>query len=240
MRKEIGEGVKFVKKAVKIADLNKLHKNTHALHIYFPEEQKERASQFYELFSARYNVCLLSPRELKKLQEFKPKQFKTEMEFVKTNAFKRIMTSLKYEKAINLYKSIYNNSASNIIDECLQKFSKEKEQLQEYIRNNGKHIDNHLLEELIGLAEENNLYDYQYEDVYQSFLRNIKKYEFIKCLEKPRSWVDGDVERYTKTINSLLYLQQKHNNFEEFDVILQPKSVTAVEETILEEQLETV
>lgn len=238
MQKEIGNGCKFVKKAVKITDLNKLHKNTHALHIYFPEEQKERASEFYNLLGAKFNICLLSPRELKKLPKIK--NFMTETEFIQSRPFCKIMTSLKYEKAINLYNETYRRSKSDIVDNVLSKFKEQKEILQKYVNKNGKDVPNNLLQELKEIAELKGLYDHSLDDVYSNFLKNIKKYEFISCLSKPNSWEEEELIKYNKLINSLLLLKSKYNDYSELEIEVKEKLINVlpeVEETILEEQI---
>lgn len=233
-RKDIGYGCKFVKKAVKITDLNKLHKSTKALHIYFPEEQKERAKEYYELLGTRYSVCILSPREIKRLPTIK--NFMTEKNFIESTKFAKIMTSLKYEKAIDNFDEIYRSSSSEIIDKVLEKFGNQREILKEYTRKNGKNVPNNLLEELKEIAQLHNLYDHSLDDVYSEFVKNTEKYEFISCLKKPNLWSDEEVVKYRKLINSLLLIKQKYNNFEELEIEVKPKQ----EETILEEQLETV
>lgn len=234
--KSIGTGVKFVKKAVKVADLNRLHKNSYSLHIYFPEENKEEAEQFYSIVKSKHNVCLLSPREFSKLQKINPKQFKTKMEFLKTKSFKKLMTSLKYQEALYLYDEIYSNSKHEIIEKAVENFKKQKNILQKYVKENHVHTPPHLLETLQGLAKENNLYDYEFEDVYQNFLKNIKKYEFVKVLKKPSFYNQEELKVYKNMINSLLLLKSKYNNYENLDIIVSNKTVEEPE-TIVEEEL---
>lgn len=242
-KKDIGDGCKFVKKAVKITDLNKLHKSTKALHIYFSEEQKERAKEFYELFNQKYNVCIISPRELKRLQEINPKQFMTETEFIQSRPFCKIMSSLKYEKAIDNFNDIYRNSQCEIIDNVLNKFKEQREILKDYVRQNRKDVPDRLLQELKEIAELQNLYDKSLDDVYNEFVKNTEKYSFLSCLKKPNSWEHEKVAKYKRLVNSLLLMQKKYNNFEDLDIVVteKPQEVTKIEEeTILEEQLETV
>ena len=239
--KEIGEGCKFVKKAIKFTDLNKLHKSTKALHIYFPEEQKERAKEYYELLGAKYSICILSPREIKRLPKIK--NFMTETEFIQSRPFCKIMTSLKFEKAIDNFNDIYHSSKSEIIDNVLEKFKQQKEILQNYVRQNGKDVPDRLLQELKEIAKLQNLYDCSLDDVYNEFVKNTEKYSFLSCLKKPNSWEHEEIAKYKRLINSLLLMQQKYNNFQDLDIIVteKPKEVTKIEEeTILEEQLETV
>lgn len=238
MERDKGIGVKFVKKAVKITELNKLHKNTHALHIYFPEEQKERASEFYNLLRAKFNICLLSPRELKRLPKIK--NFMTETEFIQSRPFCKIMSSLKYEKALNTYDELYRRTDS-VIENVLSKFKEQRDVLKDYVRQNGRNIPNNLLNELKEIAEIKGLYDHSLDSVYYEFLKNIQKYEFISCLSTPRKWDDEEVAKYNKLINSLLLLKSKYNNFEELDIIVKEKQLEVVavieEETILEEEI---
>lgn len=240
-KKYIGDGCKFVKKAVKITDLNKLHKSTKALHIYFTEENRERAKQYYELLKNRYSICILSPREIKRLPKIK--NFMNEQEFIQSRPFCKIMTSLKYEKALDKYDDIYRSSKSEIIDNVLSKFRDQKEVLRNYVRQNGKNIPNNLLQELKEIAELKGLYDHSLDDVYNEFMNNISKYEFISCFKTPNAWDDEEVAKYQKVINSMLLLKKKYNNFDDLDIVVteKPQEVTKIEEeTILEEQLETV
>lgn len=230
-KKEIGDGTKFVKKAVKIADLNKLHKNTYALHIYFPEEQKERAKEYYELLGAKYSICILSPREIKRLPKIK--NFMTEQEFIQSRPFCKIMTSLKYEKAIDNFDKIYKNNQYEIIDKVLEKFKEQRDILKEYVRKNGKDIPNNLLEELKEVAELHNLYDRSLDDVYNEFVKNIEKYSFFSCLQKPRFWDHEEVVKYKKLISCLLLMKKKYNNFDDLEIDVKPKQ----ENIILQEEL---
>jgi hypothetical protein len=232
-KKEIGDGCKFVKKAVKITDLNRLHKSTKALHIYFSEDQKERAKEFYDLLGVRYSICVLSPRELKRLQEIKQKQFMTEESFITSKPFCKIMSSLKYEKAIDNFDEIYRNSQVEIIDNVLGKFKEQREILKKYVRENGKDVPNNLLDSLKEIAELKGLYDHSLNDVYSEFVKNTEKYSFLTCLKKPSSWETEELVKYRKLINSLLLMKQKYSNFEELEIEVKEKQ-------ILEPELETV
>ena len=236
VKKEKGDGGKFLKKAVKITDLNKLHKSTKALHIYFTEDEKERAKKFYDLFGTKFSICVVSPRELKVVQENKNKQFMTEKEFTESNAFCKIMSSLKYDAAIEEFDNIYRNNSIEIIENALIPFKEQRNTLREYTRKNGKNINDELLNELKEIAKAKNLYDRSLDDVYNKFTSNIKKYDFISCLSRPRSWEHGEVEKYQRLINSMLLLKSKYNNYEEFDITLTPK-VTKVETEELVEEL---
>lgn len=238
--KEKGEGCKFVKKAVKITDLNKLHKSSKALHIYFTEDQKEKASEYWNLLNSRYSVCIISKNEIKKLPKIK--NFMKEEEFLQSRPFCKIMTSLKYEKALDNYNEVYRNSKSDIVDNVLNKFKEQKSILYNYVRVNGKSIPNNLLDSLKEIAELKGLYDHSLDDVYAEFVKNTDKYNFISCLKKPNSWETEEVAKYNKLINSLLLLKKKYNNFEELDIEVKEKPIEVInigEETILEEQLET-
>jgi hypothetical protein len=102
-----------------VTDLNKLHKNTKALHIYFTEEEKERAREYYELLSGKYSICLLSPREIKRLPKIK--NFMSEKEFIESRPFCKIMSSIKYQKAIDNFDNIYRNTQSEIVENVFMK-----------------------------------------------------------------------------------------------------------------------
>jgi len=96
----------------------------------------------------------------------------------------------------------YRKSKSEIIDNVLSKFRDQKDTLYNYVRENGKDVPDRLLQELKEIAEIKGLYDHSLDDVYNEFLKNIQKYEFISCLEQPSSYNEEEIAKYNKLINS--------------------------------------
>ena len=222
---------KFEKKVIQPRDVNKLYTSTKALHIYFTEEEKEKAIRYYRLLHKKYSICIISPRELKRLKQLNSKQFMTETEFQSSNAFCKLMTSLKFDEALDEFDTLYRKSES-IISNVLKPFEQQRQTLKLYVENNGRNIDNDFLDTLKEVAKAKDLYDHSLDDVYNEFNRNIKKYEFINCLSTPRKWHEEEYAKYQRTINCMLLMKKKYNNFEDLEITVTNKKEVESLETV--------
>jgi len=236
--KEIGNGWKFVKKTFKI---NELYKNP-KLTILFVEgdkanldNKKAKALQLDNLVRSRWNVRLIGKNEYNKIKEIH--NLKTFKEFMETKAFHRIATSLLFEKLTDQFDAIYGRN-NEIIQQLLKPFHEDVQKLKEYSSKNGKYVkDNELLDSMIEIAKEYNLYDYSLWDIFKRVEEGIKKYDFVAMIEEPRSWSEENKKKINQLIAQMLLFRKKYYNaYDELEIIVKQPEVVAVteEETILE------
>ena len=155
----------------------------------------------------------------------------TETEFQSSNAFCKLMTSLKFDEALDEFNDLYRD-ANEIITNVLTQFEKQRVTLEEYVNKNGKYIDDDFLDTLKEVAKAKDLYDHSLDDVYNEFNRNIKKYEFINCLSTPRKWHEEEYAKYQRTINCMLLMKKKYNNFEDLEITVTNKKEVESLETV--------
>jgi hypothetical protein len=236
VKKLIGEGYKFDKT---VKNINQLHKQP-GLTILFTEEQKELALQWRKLQN-RWGIVIIGKNEAKKIEgihnHITYKQF---ME--KSKVFKRLATSFLFWDIIEKYEDIYSHNSQQIIQELLKPFAEDVQKLKEYASKNGKYIrDNEVCDSIKAIAKEQNLYDYELWDVYQRVIKNVEKYNFISLI-KNNTHNSEDLAKIKSLINQILYHRKMyHNQFEELEITVKQPEVTKIEEeTILEEQLETI
>lgn len=234
--KSIGNGYKFDKT---VKNINELHKQP-GLTILFTEEQKELALQWRKL-QHKWQIAVVGKNEAKKIEgihnHITYKQF---ME--KSKVFKRLATSFLFWDVIEQYNDVYSHNSQQIIQELLKPFSEDVQKLKDYATANGKYIrDNEVCDSIKAIAKEHNLYDYELWDVYQRVVKNVEKYSFISLI-KNNTHNSEDTAKIKSLINQILYHRKMyHNQFEELEITVKQPEVTKIEEeTILEEQLETV
>jgi hypothetical protein len=197
------EKITFEKETYKINSLNQKPYLT----IYF--EEKEKATQYYELIGKKYKIALIGKREQSKIKNIH--NFMTEQEFQKSKVFKRIVTSVMFDELIETYRSIYSRSSLDIIQNLINPLEKDIEILQDYTSKNGKSIrDNQLLDSMIAIAKEYNLYDYQFMDVYNRCKESLDKYKFLNYIQKPDRWNEENVKEVNSIITQFLYHQKMY------------------------------
>jgi hypothetical protein len=217
--RSIGKGVTFEKETYKINNLNQKPYLT----IYF--EDKERATQYYELIGKKYKIALIGKREQLKIKNIH--NFMTEQEFQKSKTFKRIVTSIMFDELIETYRSIYSRSSLDIIQNLINPLEKDIEILQDYTSKNGKTIrDNELLDSMIAIAKEYNLYDYQFMDVYNRCKESLDKYKFLNYIQKPDRWNEENVKEVNSIITQFLYHQKMYKGLhQELEFVVKEKEV---------------
>ena len=217
--RSIGNGITFEKETFKI---NTLNQNPY-LTIYF--EDKEKASQYYELIGKKYKIALIGKREQLKIKNIH--NFMTEQEFQKSKVFKRIVTSVMFDELIETYRSIYNRSSLNIIQNLINPLEKDIEILQDYTSKNGKTIrDNQLLDSMIAIAKEYNLYDYQFMDVYNRCKESLDKYKFLNYIQKPDRWNEENVKEVNSIITQFLYHQKMYRGLhQELEFVVKEQEI---------------
>ena len=217
--RSIGNGVTFEKETFKVNKLSQTPKLT----IYF--EDKERATQYYELIGKKYKIALIGKREQLKIKNIH--NFMTEQEFQKSKTFKRIVTSIMFDELIETYRSIYSRSSLDIIQNLINPLEKDIEILQDYTSKNGKSIrDNQLLDSMIAIAKEYNLYDYQFMDVYNRCKESLDKYKFLNYIQKPDRWNEKNVKEVNSIITQFLYHQKMYKGLhQELEFVVKEKEV---------------
>ena len=217
--RSIGVGVTFEKETYTI---NKLSQNPY-LTIYF--EDKEKATQHYKLIGKKYKIALVGKREQLKIKNIH--NFMTEQEFQKSKVFKRIVTSVMFDELIETYRSIYNRSSLNIIQNLINPLEKDIEILQDYTSKNGKTIrDNELLDSMIAIAKEYNLYDYQFMDVYNRCKESLDKYKFLNYIQKPDRWNEENIKEINSIITQFLYHQKMYRGLhQELEFVVKEQEI---------------
>lgn len=230
--KEIGTGYKIDKQTFKIEEFHKIPKLT----ICFEETQKNRAKDFYALLHGKFNICVVGKNEFNKLKD--KHNFMTEKQWQDSKSFKRIVTSIKYDELVNEFNNLFDRGDIEIIKELVKPLYDDVQILKDYVNKNNKRVNSQILNELLAVAEEHNLYDYEFSDVYNRVKDGIKKYEFINLIVQPNSWNDEAKAKVKKLIGQILYHQKMYHSLHE-NIEIELKPIVKEEETILEEQLET-
>lgn len=214
-----GRKITFEKETFKI---NTLNQNPY-LTIYF--EDKDRATQYYELIGKKYRIAVVGKREQLKIKNIH--NFMTEQEFQKSKVFKRIVTSIMFDELIETYRSIYSRSSLDIIQNLISPLEEDIKILQNYTSKNGKTIrDNELLDSMIAIAKEYNLYDYQFMDVYNRCKESLDKYKFLNYIQKPDRWNEENVKEVNSIITQFLYHQKLYKGLhQELEFVVKEKEV---------------
>lgn len=214
-----GKKITFEKETFKVSKLNQ---NPY-LTIYF--EDKDRATQYYELIGKKYKIALIGKREQLKIKNIH--NFMTEQEFQKSKTFKRIVTSIMFDELIETYRSIYSRSSLDIIQNLINPLEKDIEILQDYTSKNGKSIrDNQLLDSMIAIAKEYNLYDYQFMDVYNRCKESLDKYKFLNYIQKPDRWNEENVKEINSIITQFLYHQKMYRGLhQELEFVVKEQEI---------------
>ena len=217
--RSIGNGVTFEKETFKVNKLSQTPKLT----IYF--EDKDRAAQYYELIGKKYRIAIVGKREQLKIKNIH--NFMTEQEFQKSKTFKRIVTSIMFDELIETYRSIYSRSSLDIIQNLISPLEEDIKILQNYTLKNGKTIrDNELLDSMIAIAKEYNLYDYQFMDVYNRCKESLDKYKFLNYIQKPDRWNEENVKEVNSIITQFLYHQKMYKGLhQELEFVIKEKEV---------------
>jgi hypothetical protein len=212
-----GKKITFEKETFKVSKLNQ---NPY-LTIYF--EDKDRATQYYELIGKKYKIALIGKREQLKIKNIH--NFMTEQEFQKSKVFKRIVTSIMFDELIQTYENIYDNNSLNIIQELIKPLNNNIQILKDYVLKNGKNIrDNELLDSMKAIAKDYNLYDYQFIDIYNKCKENLDKFKFINYIKKPNVWDDESKKQINSIIIQILYHQKMNKGLhEELEFVMKEK-----------------
>ena len=214
-----GKKITFEKETFKVSKLNQ---NPY-LTIYF--EDKDRATQYYELIGKKYKIALIGKREQLKIKNIH--NFMTEQEFQKSKVFKRIVTSIMFDELVQNYKNIFHKTSLEVIHNVIKPLEDDINLLQDYTSKNRKFIrDNQLLDSMIAIAKEYNLYDYQFMDVYNRCKESLDKYKFLNYIQKPDRWNETSVKEVNSIITQFLYHQKMYKGLHsEIEFVVKEKEV---------------
>jgi len=217
--RSIGNGVTFEKETFKVNKLSQTPKLT----IYF--EDKDRAAQYYELIGKKYRIAIVGKREQLKIKNIH--NFMTEQEFQKSKVFKRIVTSVMFDELVQNYKNIFHKTSLEVIHNVIKPLEDDINLLEAYTSKNGKTIrDNELLDSMIAIAKEYNLYDYQFMDVYNRCKESLDKYKFLNYIQKPDRWNEENVKEVNSIITQFLYHQKMYKGLhQELEFVVKEKEV---------------
>lgn len=208
--------------------ISELHQRP-GLTIYFNSEDKLKAIQYYRLMSPRIRIVLVGKREELKIKN--KHNFMSEQEFQKSKMFKKIVTSILFDTLIEKYNNILNTDSFEIINKLLEPLAEDIRILKTYTSNNGKNVrDNELLQSMIAIANEYNLFDYQYMDVYNRCNENLQKYTFLNYIKPPKSREEQDLKDVKSLINKFIYHQKVyHNQFDNLEITIKEEELELAE-----------
>lgn len=224
--KEIGSGVVFEKQTFPVNTFHRIPK----IHVCFSDTEKERATQFYNLFKSKYNICIVGKNEIKKIE--KMHNVVTEKELLHLNTFKKVMTSLKFNDLLDGWNSLFDRDDVNLIQDLVPDMSHHLEILKDFASKNGKRISNDLLAELETVAKVNDYYYHGHDDSYTAIKTIIDKYSFMNLLITPRSYQVDKSKEVKSLINQILYHQQKFRGLHpEFEITIKEQELVTEEIT---------
>lgn len=127
----------------------------------------------------------------------------------KSKPFKRLMTSFLFEKEVEKYDNIFERKDLEIIQNCLKPLYNDIQLLKSYVSKNGKYVrDNELLEQMVEVAKDYNLYDYEFWTEYQNVKNSLQKYEFITLLQSPSHWDEEETAKVKSLITQILFISR--------------------------------
>lgn len=223
--KSIGEGYTFEKNTYKIKNL---HKNPYLTLMFLPEEKDLAASLVKSFYTKKVNLAIVGVREQEKVKDIH--NFKTFKQFMTTSkVFKRAVTAELFSRTIKDFKKIYDNEAINVIKQVLEPFKKDLEVLEEYVNNNHIRIyDDELLQSMMAVANENNLWDMIHWEEYNRVKDNIKKYSFLTYFKNFKYSDEETIKEAKSLINQIIYHQKMYKGLhDDLEIIVQPKEVLA-------------
>lgn len=183
------------------------------LTVYFDEADREKA-EFYFKIVKNIRIAIIGKRERLKIEN--NHNFMTPEQFEKSKPFRRLVTAIKFDNILEKYRIMKNNS-NDIIKQCLPKLDSDLEILREYVRKNYTDASSST-QIIMDLAESQNLWDYEYMDIYNKIEKEIEQYSFLQYLQKPSYWDDKSRKEINSIITKMLYVQKTvrglHDNIE--------------------------
>lgn len=189
--------------------------------------------------SKKVKFALVGKKEIKKIPNHH--QFITFKKFIMSaKPFARLASALLFAPVVEDFEEI-TNYREGIFQNCLSPYFNDLQLLKKYIENNYKEVgEDEIKDYILEAAEENNLFDKQYWDIYLRLKEAIKKYDFITCLQEPSTWDNSTRVKYKRIIGQLLLFRKKYYNDLPEGVEIEIKLPKLAEEQQEEEEKEEV
>lgn len=227
----------FEKKVFKISELYKQDR------MFVIMKDKDEANKYWRLLKkANIHTCFIGNKEITKIPLDCIKKFVKFEEFMTRDCkpFMRIASSILFSKVVDEFEEVMKGR-KDIFDKCLSSYVDDYNILKGYVHDNFEDgAEENIINAIIAVAEEKNLYDKQYWDVYTRLKKAMKSFEFLSCLKSPSYWQDEEIKKYNRLINQMLLFQKKYYDLEGYELVKKsdPVSKLAVTDEDLELQLE--
>lgn len=200
----------FDKKTEKVSDAIKYR----GLTVYFNEEDREKA-EFYFNITKNIRIAIIGKRERLKIQN--NHNFMTPEQFEKSKPFRRLVTAIKFDSLLDKHRKLKRNS-NEIIQKCIPNLQEDINKLRIYVDENYASGNSSMTQAVMDLAESQNLWDYEFMDVYNRVEKELEQFEFLQYLETPSYWDEKSKKAINSIITKMLYHQKTfrgmHENIE--------------------------
>ncbi len=184
------------------------------LTVYFDETDREKA-EFYFKIVKNIRIAIIGKRERLKIQN--NHNFMTPEQFEKSKPFRRLVTAIKFDSLLDKHRKLKRNS-NEIIQKCIPSLQEDINKLRIYVEKNYESANSAMTQIVMDLAESQNLWDYEFMDVYNRVEKEIEQFEFLQYLETPSYWDEKSKKAINSIITKMLYHQKTfrgmHENIE--------------------------
>jgi len=196
--------------------------------LLFNEEEKEEAKLYHGLHK-NLRVGLIGKREKTKLPEIH--QIMEKEKFEKTKLFKRIVTAMRIEDALNSWYKITENR-DDITSTYMKKLDYTKKKIEEYKRENLQrgNQSREAKDSFLNVAHQYNLWDEAILPSVKRMEKALETFYFLEYVQIPRYGSEEDIRKVKKVINQLLIFQKKHGAFENHELVEKELPVEQLEE----------
>ena len=186
------------------------------LTVYFDESEREKAESYYRLINkSKIRIAIIGKRERLKIQN--NHNFMTPEQFEKSKPFRRLVTAIKFDSLLDKHRKLKRNS-NEIIQKCIPNLQEDINKLRIYVEENYELGNSSMTQAVIDLAESQNLWDYEFMDVYNRVEKELEQFEFLQYLETPSYWDEKSKKAINSIITKMLYHQKTfrgmHENIE--------------------------
>lgn len=186
------------------------------LTVYFDESEREKAEFYYRLINkSKIRIAIIGKRERLKIQN--NHNFMTPEQFEKSKPFRRLVTAIKFDSLLDKHRKLKRNS-NEIIQKFIPSLQEDINKLRIYVEKNYEYSNSSMTQVLMDLAESQNLWDYEFMDVYNRVEKELEQFEFLQYLETPSYWDEKSKKAINSIITKMLYHQKTfrglHDNIE--------------------------
>lgn len=198
--------------------INELYKQP-TLFVQFDDED-EAKKHWPVLRKSSVTVCMIGKKEITKLPLFSIKKFIKFEEFMSRDykPFLRIASSILFSKTIDDFEEI-KEGKGDLFKNCMSAYYDDYLKLKAYVDENFSGTDEDIVEAILAIAEEKDLFDKQLWDVYLRLKKAVEKLDFVTCFEVPRYWDEAKKKKYNRVINQMLLFQKKYYDLEGYELV---------------------